>query len=142
MIGADRERGDRHSFENAMRIAFEHRSIHERAGVPFVRITDDVLAIAGRFRDGSPLESGRIAGAAASTQAALRHFLHNFRRRPLVQHAEQRSIAARRDVLFHASRIDASAILQHNLVLALKEGRVRRNLQFLHDRTGDAFDDR
>ena len=40
----DREARDRHPLEDGVRVALEHRPVHERARVPLVRVADDVLA--------------------------------------------------------------------------------------------------
>ena len=46
---ADRVGRDQHAFEHAMRIAFEHAAIHERAGIAFVGVADDVFLRADRL---------------------------------------------------------------------------------------------
>ena len=37
--------GNQHAFEHAVRIAFEHAAIHERAGIAFVGIADDIFLL-------------------------------------------------------------------------------------------------
>ena len=39
---------DRHALQHAVRIAFEHAAIHERAGIAFVRVADHVLLLCRR----------------------------------------------------------------------------------------------
>ena len=45
LVGADRIGGDGHAFEHAVRIALEHAAVHERAGVAFVGVADDVFLL-------------------------------------------------------------------------------------------------
>jgi len=50
LVGADRVGCDGHAFDHAMRVALEDAAVHERAGVAFVPVTEDVLHVAGAFR--------------------------------------------------------------------------------------------
>ena len=58
-IGAGRVRADDHAFEHAVRVAFDDRAVHERAGITFVGVADDVLRLGRDFRHEFPLEAGR-----------------------------------------------------------------------------------
>ena len=49
----------------AGRIAFQDAAVHERTGVPLVRIADDVFILAGRLRDRRPFQPGRVTRATA-----------------------------------------------------------------------------
>ena len=71
LAGADGVGRNRHAFDHAVRIAFQDAAIHERAGVAFVAVADDVLHVAGGLGHRAPLQSGRITAAAAPAQAAL-----------------------------------------------------------------------
>ena len=76
LVRADRVAGDRHAFEHAMRVAFQHAAVHERAGIAFVGVADHVLlAAAVGLGDRAPLQPGGKAGAAAPAQPALRHLV-------------------------------------------------------------------
>ena len=44
---ADAVGGDGHAFEQAVRIAFDHGPIHERAGIAFVGVADQIFLVAG-----------------------------------------------------------------------------------------------
>ena len=44
--GADGVRGDHHAFHHAVRIAFEHAAVHERAGIAFVGVANHVFHVA------------------------------------------------------------------------------------------------
>ena len=61
---------DGHAFQHAVRIAFEHRAVHERAGIAFVGVADDVLFLLAGLGHGAPLEARGIARAAAPAQPA------------------------------------------------------------------------
>ena len=45
LAGADGIGGDEHPFEDRMGIAFQNGPVHERPGIPFVGIADDVLHV-------------------------------------------------------------------------------------------------
>ena len=76
LLRADGVPGDGHPFQHAVRIAFQHAAVHERARVAFVRVAHHVLHRRGLLGDQFPLEAGRIARAAASAQPALLDLLH------------------------------------------------------------------
>ena len=69
-LGADRVRGDRHPLQHPEWIAFEDAPVHERAGVPLVRVADDVLVRARCLGDRVPFQARRVSRAAAAAQAA------------------------------------------------------------------------
>ena len=46
VVGADRVAGDDHALEHRVRVALQHRAVHERAGVALVGVADDVLLLA------------------------------------------------------------------------------------------------
>ena len=77
LVRADGVGGDGHAFEHAVRIAFQDAAVHERAGVAFVGVADDVfLARSASWRP-CPTSGRWEARAAAAAQAAL-----DDRRRP------------------------------------------------------------
>ena len=68
-LRADGVAGDDHAFDERMRIAFERRAVHERAGVALVGVADDVLRPALRLAGQLPLGAGGETAAAAAPQA-------------------------------------------------------------------------
>ena len=50
-------------FEHAVRVAFDHRAVHERAGVALVGVADDVLLIGRLLQGDRPLRTGREPAA-------------------------------------------------------------------------------
>ena len=70
---ADREAGDRHALDQHERIAFHQHAVGECAGIAFVGVADDELALARRVGGGLPLDAGREPRAAATAQSRLRH---------------------------------------------------------------------
>ena len=103
-------------------------------GIAFVGVADDELGVvlAARLGDGAPLQAGRISGAAAPAQSALRHLFDHFQRRHRGQRRQQRFIAVGGDVVFNSLRIDVAGILQDHLHLLLEEGKCRIEFQSLH----------
>ena len=75
LIGADGAGGDHQALEHAVRIAFHHAAVHERAGVAFVGVADHVFLRAFLPARRLPFAAGREAAAAAPTQAGLGDFL-------------------------------------------------------------------
>jgi hypothetical protein len=69
--------GQGHAFQNAMGVAFQNAAVHERAGVAFVAVADDVALGAFRFGHRDPFEAGGIATAAPTAQAAANHFVNH-----------------------------------------------------------------
>ena len=63
---ADRVAGDRHRFEHDMGVALEDGTIHERAGVAFIRVTADVLLIRVVAAREFPFQTGGEARAASA----------------------------------------------------------------------------
>jgi len=82
--------GDGHAFENAVRIAFEHAAVHERAGVALVRVADDIFLRAFRLRDRGPFQTGGITRAAAAAQTALDDGVHDLLRHHFAEDVVQR----------------------------------------------------
>ena len=54
LVGADRARGDHQPLEHAVRIAFHHAAVHERARVALVGVADDVFLALGLRRGPLP----------------------------------------------------------------------------------------
>ena len=69
LVGADRVGADQHALDDRVRVALEHRAVHERAGVALVGVAEDVLLVAVGLGAELPLEAGGEAGAAAAAQA-------------------------------------------------------------------------
>ena len=114
LLRADGEAGDRHAFEHAVRIAFEHAPIHERARVALVRVADHVLDLRDLFHHQLPFEAGRVACAAPAAKAALLHLRHYLAGRHGGDRFAERLIAARGDVVGQLLRVDASAVGEHD----------------------------
>ena len=121
LSGANSISGDGHAFENPMRIAFEDAAVHEGAGVAFVGVAHDELAVAGHLGDEAPLDSCRIAGAASPAQAAARDGVHDLGRRHVADSMVEGSIPAGRNVRFDTLRLDDAGVLQYDCLLFGKE---------------------
>src|SRR6185369_5578137 len=107
LMRADREGADDQAFEYLVRIAGEEGPVHERAGLAFVTVDDDVLFVAGRILRGFPFLPGGEAAAATAAQIGLLHFVDDLVGRHLEQRLGQRRIAAHRKIVVDAHRIDA-----------------------------------
>ncbi len=114
---ADGERADRHAFNHAMRIAFHHAAIHERARIPFVAVADDVFLFAGRLGGVFPLQPGQETCAAASAQTAGGDQFDDLRRRHPAEHLAGGAITAGGAVRIERFRVNRAAIFQRDLFL-------------------------
>jgi hypothetical protein len=103
-----------------VRIAFHHAAVHERAGVAFVAIADDVLYVAAGFGDSAPLEAGGISAAAATAEAAFGDAVNDAVGRHLEERGEQGFVAVARDVIVDLFGIDVAGVLEHDPDLLLE----------------------
>ncbi len=104
-----------------MWVTLEDGTVHERTWVPLVGVAHHVLGRRDLFSDRRPLQPRRVTRATAATQSAPRHLLDHLLRCHLRDYLGQGSIAAGGDVVVDALRIDATAVLEHDLVLTGEE---------------------
>jgi hypothetical protein len=127
---ADGERADDHSLDHRMRVAFEHRPIHERARVPLVRVADDIAFVRRCVATRLPLLAGRKTAAAATAEVRLLHFVEHALRAHF-QGLGQRVVAALGDVIVDDRRIDVSVLSENEPLLVLVKRNVLLELEFL-----------
>ena len=97
-ICADRVAADGHGFQDRVGIAFQQGAVHERAGVAFVSVADEVLVLRLGSAGELPLLAGGETGAAAAAQAGVQHFLDNLFGGHLGQRLGQGPVAVKGDV--------------------------------------------
>ena len=112
LAGPDAVGGDRHAFHQSVRIAFNDRSVHERAGITFVRVADQVFLVALAGASEFPFLAGGESTSAAAAQATDVDRVADLFGRHLSQRVEQRAVSAVGDVLVHVRRIDPAAVGQ------------------------------
>jgi len=108
------------SLDHGVRVAFQHRTIHEGAWVALVTVTDNVFHIRLHLARQIPLQARREASAAAAAQTGVEQLLANL----LGTHGQrfaQTLIAAVCQILFQLLWIAASVVLQNHSVLHGKE---------------------
>ena len=112
---------DAHGFQNGVGIAFQHGTIHERAGVALVGVADHVLV--GGLVDGSelPLEARGEAGAAAAAEAGLSDLFHDLLPGHLGEDLAKSGIAVHGDILLDVLRVDDATVAQRHTELGLVE---------------------
>ncbi len=114
LAGADGVSGQTHAFDDAVRIAFHDRAIHERARVAFIGVADNKFLRAGiAFREGPFLPGGETCAAAAA-QAGSFHRVDDILGRHLGQGFADGLVTAIGDIFFDFFRIDQTAIAQRN----------------------------
>ena len=101
---------DDQPFQHLVRIAGEQGPVHERAGLAFVRIDDDVFVFPGRVLRGLPFQPGGKSAAAAAAQIGFLHLVEHLVGRHLEQRLGERRVAAQRQVVVDAHRIDACIV--------------------------------
>jgi hypothetical protein len=116
---------DGHALEDPERVALEDAAVHERPGVAFVRVADDVLLSALGLGDGGPLEADGVAGAAAAAQAAAGDLVADFGGCHVGENALERLVAAAADVVVEAFGVDPAHVLGDDPELLLEERALR-----------------
>ena len=119
----DRERGNQHALDQAIRIAFHGHTIGEGAGIAFVGIADDVFLRRGLVGHGLPLDAARKRRAAATAQARFGDCLDDVCRR----HGEgafESVPAAVRAIVIEVERIDDAVARETHALLLLEPGDV------------------
>ena len=125
---ADRIRREREAFEQAVRIAFHHRAVHEGARVALVRVADHVLLVGRLLVGNRPLLAGGEAAAATPAEAAQFDFAAHVQRRHRAERLRERAVPAAGEILVEAGRIDDPAVGEH-------PSRLRREERVLVERT-------
>ena len=90
---------DRHRFDDAVRVAFQHAAVHERTRVAFVGVADHIFLIRLVRRRKAPFQARRETAAAAAAQTGILHDLNDLLRRHLGQALCKGLIAVIGDVL-------------------------------------------
>ena len=119
VMRADGVPRDGHGLQHRVRVALEHRAVHERARVALVGVADHILFIADVLGRKLPLEPGREACAAAAAKAGALHEVDDVRRGHFREHAAQRLIPVHADILLNVLRVDDAAVAQRHAQLRL-----------------------
>ncbi len=115
-----------------MGVRLQDRPVHEGPGVALVGVADDVLLLGGHFGHARPLETRRIAAAAAPAQPAGGHFAQDLGGGHLGQGLDHGRVAAHGDVALEALRVYDPGVLQDYALLAGEEGGIQGLTQPLH----------
>ena len=111
---------DGHRFEDRVGIAFEDRTVHECARIPFVGVADHVFAVGFRIARDLPLQAGGETASAAPPQAGVDDLLQHV----VGLHAEhfgQGCVAVAGDVFADVLGVDEPAVPQGDAQLRLVE---------------------
>ncbi len=121
LLRADGVGADGHALDEAVRVALQHRPVHEGPGVALVGVAEDVLHVRFGLAGELPLEPGGEAGAAAATKAAAEHLTHHLLGGHIGQHLGQRLVALSGDVFLDLERVDDARVPQDDLDLPVEE---------------------
>ena len=116
--------GDHHAFNDPVGIALHHRAVHERAGVAFIAVADDVLFWLRLAKHLFPFLSSWEAGASAPPQPGVGYLFYDFLRRHIKQGLGDGAVAADGDVFYDGLGVDMAAVLQGHPHLLL----IKRNI--------------
>ena len=118
---AERVAGDHHTFDDFEGVAFEDRTVHERAGVAFVTVADDVFLIGLDVGRELPFTAGGEATAATAADARGEDFVDDFLRGHLGDGPLQAFEAIVAEGFFEEVRIDERAAVESDTDLLLVE---------------------
>ena len=121
-VSADCVTCDSHCFENCVGVAFKNGTVHECAGVTFVRITYDVLLACGLCFSEGPLSAGGEACTAASAETGIKDGLDNFLGGHGGDDLCESLVAVASDVFVDAFRVDNTAVTESDALLLCIEG--------------------
>ncbi len=124
-VRADGVAGDEHAFQNGMRVAFQNAAIHERAGISFVGIADDKLAVAWGQAGEAPLHPGGEAGSPTAPQTRVDHDTNQGVGRELLHGILDCFVAALGNIIVDRFRIDETAVAKYDAHLPVQKLSIR-----------------
>ena len=113
------------------RVGLQHAAVHERAGVAFVGVADDVADLLRGLGGHGPFLARGEAAAAAAAELRLRDLVDDPLPVARFQHLGQGLEAAVVEVLFHALGVEHAVVPQGDAALAIEEGHVAVKLEEL-----------
>ena len=121
MSCSNRFGSNHHSFDHPVRIRFEQHAVHERAGITFVAIANQVFYIRLLILHHLPFQPGTETTASPSPEAAVEYFLYNLLRIQSFKADVLRFKTAIRFVFLHVQRVDNPAVFGGNRYLAVEK---------------------
>ena len=104
-----------------MRVALQHGTVHERAGVALVSVAGHVLLIGLGAVGELPLQARGETAAAAAAQAGLEDFVDDLLAGHAGQRLFQRLVAVEGQVFVNVFGVDHAAVAQSDALLVLVE---------------------
>ena len=117
LAGAHNPGSDGKTFDDAIRARFHQHAVHERTGVAFVAVADDVFGVAVAVVHGGPLQMRRITRSAPAAQAALANLIDNRLAVEFFYAFGKRLKAVFAYVLIEIDRVDCTAVLGGDILL-------------------------
>ncbi len=128
LLRADRIRRDGHRFNHCVRIAFQHRTIHECTGVTLVRITSNVLHVTHGVLGELPLSAGGEACAASTAKTGSEHLVNDLLRLHGGERLDERLITVHGDIFVNVLGVDHTAVAKDHTGLLLIEVGIGKSL--------------
>jgi hypothetical protein len=113
VFGAHGICADEHPLENRMGISLQQRPIHEGAGVPLIRVADDILGPSLGLTGEFPFDSGQKARSPPPSQLGVRDLLDDGIRSHPGEGFGEGLVSPRRNVVLDSGRVDPPAVCQH-----------------------------
>ncbi|OQA40483.1 MAG: hypothetical protein BWY50_02015 [Spirochaetes bacterium ADurb.Bin315] len=104
-----------------MRVAFQRRTVHVRAGVALVSVAHDIFHVVFDVFGEVPLHPRREARTAAATEAGRLELIDDIIARQLEESSFKSVVAVSGDILVDVLRIDRAAVTEHDSELLLVE---------------------
>ena len=115
---------DEHALDQQVGVALHQHPVHPRARVAFVGVADQRLRAGGAGQE-VPLHARGEVGPAAPGEPAVGHQLtHALRRLVPFEHARDREVASRRDVVLERLRVGVAQARQQAPLALVREERV------------------
>ena len=121
MLRADSVSADEHALDEVVGVGLDYRSVHERAGIALVGVTDEVFLVARALTCGVPLEPCRETCAASARETRGLDDLDDFFGAELAESLFQSGITARVCVGVDLLGVDNAAIAQRDSCLLGEE---------------------
>ena len=117
VLGADGIATDGHGFDDGAGVAFHDGTIHERAGVAFVSVANDVLFFSLNASGDLPLHAGGESRAATAADTGVQDFLDDVGGLHVEEALGEGLVAFRRDVFGDVFRIEEAAVAEGDAFL-------------------------
>jgi len=127
--GSDGIGADDHAFDDTVRIALHHGTVHESARIALVGVADDIFLFSGLIEGEFPFFPGRKTAAATAAQTRFEDLLDHLGWGHFTDSAGEAPVATAGKILIDALGINDTAVLEHQLFLFGEKGHLTKEGQ-------------